>query len=385
MGSRLEYLVKSTKHLDHKVVCAIGYSKKKFTPLWANLGLFLQCFDDLFLLNCEESEGKLTGVCEPPKGVETRVVPGLKGVAYLDPDLPFFHEKTTYMSDIIKLLAGLGHELKAAPYDFRKSPTLWKDTLFVEIKAQIEEFNREGIKPNLVAHSFGGAVVSRLLYWLRDTEGKAYLDERIGKVVFLAPVLAGSPLAYGAIATGAFIAKHVAIPHTQSYNVMRGNIGLASLRPDPQVFGDACYIHFTKNDDCLTTSNAPEIMRKHKRPEYGRMFEFLNEEYPFLPHPQIDPLPHRRIHVWYGDKVQTPLRFKISKDDRAPEPANKWNFERFVDGDNCLPAMGVRYFGNQWCSNYGYEECDVKAFNGVDHNNMVHDKAVMKELHRVFT
>mmetsp|Transcript_3142 Transcript_3142/g.4523 ORF Transcript_3142/g.4523 Transcript_3142/m.4523 type:complete len:832 (+) Transcript_3142:78-2573(+) len=159
------------------------------------------------------------------EGIRVRVVPGLKGVDYLEPGM--LTSAASYVfGPVIKALEKAGYadgvDLDAAPYDWRIPPKQLelRDLYFSNTLASIEQLSKKnGDKPVVVlAHSLGALTALYLFQFALKHRGQQWIDERIDTYFVVGGPILGAATSNKSVVMGnnmglpsAFLSSHQAL------------------------------------------------------------------------------------------------------------------------------------------------------------------------------
>ncbi|KAL0237508.1 hypothetical protein PCE1_000904 [Barthelona sp. PCE] len=381
-GTRLDYRL-TCSDVSHPTLC--GYSKK-WDSLYANIGLvskelILGCFSEAFSLHCD-SRYK---TCHPKKCFETRIHPNsLSAVSNLCGDNFACRNiaLTKYFGTIIDLLVEHGYkrmtDVDAIPYDFRKSPDEW-EKFFPVMLAKIRRLSKGNRKVHVLAHSNGGAVVTKFFTWMKNNHGQRLIDETINSAMLIATPIGGAPIIPGAFLTGNLLAStipwaHVSLPGKSIYELSKGLLGLTAIWPDPAVFGDIPIVKWT-DGTVMTPGNAETVLKKKGRDYLAKQVASIRKH-----HLSSYDMPVKNLFFAHGhDKLTTVKTWTINKDN-APKPASKFvTSSLFESGDGQVPFESIKYFYDKWC--IGDTSCVMKSYV-TDHNSIVSDKNFLRDMLR---
>ncbi|MBN3306800.1 PAG15 phospholipase, partial [Amia calva] len=172
-----------------------------YFTLWLNLELLVPVAIDCWIDNIRLIYNRTTKTTEAPPGVDVRA-PGFGQtypLEYLDPT-----KRTVgiYFFTIVQSLVEWGytrdHDVRGAPYDWRKAPNENKD-YFVALKKMIEAMAEEfGGPVMLIAHSMGNMYT---LYFLNQ-QPQAWKDKYIKAYIALGPPWGGVVKTMRVVASG---------------------------------------------------------------------------------------------------------------------------------------------------------------------------------------
>eukprot|EP01117_Protostelium_nocturnum_P019541 TRINITY_DN8496_c0_g1_i1.p1 TRINITY_DN8496_c0_g1~~TRINITY_DN8496_c0_g1_i1.p1 ORF type:complete len:1132 (-),score=279.50 TRINITY_DN8496_c0_g1_i1:39-3434(-) len=165
-----------------------------------------------------------------PVGVKVRPIAGKEGIDYLDPDSALSNA-TYVMGPLFDMLEDLGysygHNLLAAPYDWRVPPHILeeRDQYFTHLAADIEQLYRNsyGTPVVAIAHSMGNKLFHYFLNWAfrRPELGESWIETRIHTFFSIGAPWVGAPKMVRGVASGENMGLRHLLPYKESKEFIR--------------------------------------------------------------------------------------------------------------------------------------------------------------------
>lgn len=340
---------------------------KDYFELWLNLELITPYVIECLVDNIRLVYNRETKLTENSPGVETliRDFGETDSVEFLDSSK---FSITTYFGLIAEGLvknAGYkrGHNLKGAPYDWRKAPNELYE-FYHNLTALVEKtyYENNGTPVILIAHSMGNPT---LLYWLNNYLNLSWKEKFIRSFVSLAGVWGGAAKPVRLMTSGDNLDIIVVKPLT-ARPYQRSASSTAWLMPSEK-FWDA-------DEILVSTPN-----RNYTVNDYEQLFKDLGHEDGYLMRENTKNLimnlnpPDVEFHALYGVEMKTPAGFvwKKQKDFPDTQPSVIYG-----DGDGTVNLRSLygyrRWIGKQKKPIY------FKEFKGVDHLGILKSKGVIQ-------
>ena len=236
-------------------------------------------------------------------------------------------------------------------------------------------------KVTLVVHSMGGLVS---LHFLTGYDGidQAWKDRHINAYVTLSAAWSGGAAALRSVISGthSVINKFMWVDVINDYLVpiARTFESIPWLFPRPSVFKDQVLVSTPGREYKATVRDYQALLTNIPGYENGYQFfqrvQKINEDYP---------APYVPTYCFYGDKVNTPLKFDYPKKfDGRTNTIGMTPKTTHGPGDGTVNTVSS-HVCRRWGSMRPHYHFTDKAFNGVNHMGIVKDKSVLQEIAKI--
>ena len=234
-------------------------------------------------------------------------------------------------------------------------------------------------KVTLVVHSMGGLVSLHFLTAYRGIN-QAWKDKYIHAYVTLSAAWSG-----GVATLQTVISGYHGIPDTLLFaSKIIGNFivplartfeSLPWLFPKSSVYGNRVLVSTPSKD--YTASDYKELFSKIGYTNGYRFFQGVQGINPNYPAPNVP------TYCFYGDKVDTPLKFTYSKNFNGHTNTIGWKPKvTNGDGDGSVNIESSRVC-HRWSSMPSKYSFRYKAFHKVSHSEIVSDRKVLAEIGKI--
>ncbi|KAM9067127.1 lysosomal phospholipase A and acyltransferase isoform 1-T1 [Sarcophilus harrisii] len=362
LGNQLE------AKLDKPTVVHYLCSKKtdSYFTLWLNLELLLPVIIDCWIDNIKLIYNRTTRTTHSPDGVDVRI-PGFGdtfSVEYLDPSKVAVG---AYFSTLVESLASWGykrgHDVRAAPYDWRRAPNENK-YYFQALREMIEKMYEEyGSPVVLVVHSMGNMYT---LYFLNH-QSQDWKDKYIHSFVSLGAPWGGVAKTLRVLASGDNNRISVISP-LKIREQQRSAVSTSWLLP----------YNYTWSSEkvFVRTPKANYTLR-----DYQKFYKDIDFEDGWFMRQDTEPLvyqmtpPGVRLHCLYGTGVPTPDSFYYeSFSEREPKVFSG-------DGDGTVNLESSLHC--QTWVHQQQQEVTLLELKGNEHIQMLSNETVLAYLKSV--
>ena len=344
--------------------------------VWVNASAasHINCFIDNFKMEYNAASGKM----QDQSGVSFNV-PGFGDtdtIEYLNPGHLFFPVR--YFHAFVKHLVKShdyerGLDIRAAPYDFRRDPSMAQDYM-VRLKGLIEDtYIKNGYKPvMLITHSMGSPYTLHFLH----SVSKEWKVKYIKAWTSISGAFAGSVMAVQGFISGVGLEEPaklleplISTLSSALLKLERTLPGLAFLLPDVSFWKDPNEIIVQTPFKNYSASKLEEILKDTDFSPAVKIFNSVSKAWK-------EEAPGVRMFCFHGNKIKTVATLKYSKAIDTIKD-NHLDIE-YADGDGTVNLRSLqactRWVGRQ------DEELTYQIFEGADHTDILKDEKLFQAI-----
>lgn len=279
-----------------------------------------------------------------------------------------------YFHDIIQSFVRNGYEvnntLKAATYDWRKSPSEHK-IFFDDLKAMTEEmFEKFNRKVLFVAHSMGNPTLVNFF----NLQTEEWKNKHVKMWAAIAPVFMGAPKSLKGLISG------------ENDGIPRILVGMIQMRTLLRTFPSSYYlipsipadhpdswpaefrtiVQTDSKNYTISTEDLSELFDLMEIDDYNN----ASQKYQLWSKERILKPPNVDLHIFYGTGLDTPCAFDYTN-RRFPDYMPN---EVVCTGDSTVPEFSSTYPINRWPN---VKSTEVAR---ADHNELLRDEEVIETI-----
>jgi len=348
------------------------YEDYEWRRIWLNLPALLPYEIECWYHNIDIFYDNKTNSYFNNKGVGIRPIDfgGVTGVDYLDYELGIGISLTAYFAKIIAELKAAGYQvgknLRAAPYDWRKS--IDPDNFNQKLKQLVEEtyFMNQNQKVNLISHSLGGVYITYFL----NLQTQEWKEKYISAIASIATPWSGSPKALRAIISGDNFGIELTswfpiIKKLRVRPMLRRSGGTVFLIPEKSFYNSTELIKTPTKS--YSANNYHELFADLGSPVTSEIFDSTEGFMDNLKAPNVE------MHCLYGTSFPTESHYTYNKGwDADPEV-------RFDEGgDGTIPEFSLKR-----CETFSHqqkERVEMVDFDLHDHVNILFSEELITYL-----
>lgn len=364
LGARMEAKLNRT-WVPHWI-CS---KKSDWFNIWMNYEIMVPLSGTCWVENLWLEYNNMTKTTNNPEGVQIR--PECWGdtdcIEWLDPH--HLIGPGRYFHDIIQAFVRNGYEvnntLKAATYDWRKSPSSWETDYFPALKQMTEDlFAKFNKKVVFVAHSMGNPALSKFF----TLQSAAWKKQHVKVWAAIAPVFLGAPKSLKSLING----ENDGIPRIlvgmiQMRNLLRTFPSNYFLVPNE--FQNAWpkeHEIIVYTDERNYTASVSDMKEMFERMDYSNSAE----QYEKFGQERSISDPGVPTHIFYGVNLDTTCAMDYTN-KRFPDYSPK---ELQCSGDGTVPEFSSSYPFYHW------KAVKKTEVNKAEHNELLRDEEVINTI-----